>query len=155
MQCTSLADDTVAIADDKRPSSSPNLWTFISPTPCATGWPKMSPSWPYRFLALSPAEIQHRRELLDLRGYYAQSSAIAIVLLVRVYQSCILLARKSGNGNSERRPLPRPKSWWDMPPCQGWRETRKQYMVALLWLGWLLSLSVWGAGDGMWICRIL
>ncbi|BDD59346.1 hypothetical protein MPDQ_007585 [Monascus purpureus] len=106
----------------------------------------MPPSWPYRFLALSPAEIQHRRELLDLRGYYAQLSAIAIVLLVRVYRSCILLPRESGNGNSERRPFPRPKSWWDMPPCQGWRETRKQYMVTLLWLGWLLGLSVWGAG---------
>lgn len=112
----------------------------------------MLPSWPYHFVTLSPAQLQRRRELLDLRGYYAQCSAIIGVVAIRLYQSYKGKARGSdGQNRGKNHPIPRQgqRSWWDMPPCRGWRETRKQYLVAFIWLGWLLSVSVWGTGDGM------
>lgn len=100
----------------------------------------MSLNWPYRFIfTLSEEELRRRRDALDLRGYYAQLSAIAVILIIcasRLYYGAF-------------RSKLTARSWWDSSAFKSAAETRRQYLVALSWLGWLLSLSVWNSGDGM------
>lgn len=98
---------------------------------------------------MAAADKQQRRDLLDLRGYIAQCSVIAVVFAIRLYRN---YARQSGKAVNERTRR-RQQSWWDLPPLPGWTETRKQYLVCLVWLGWLLGLSVWSSGDGTWLSR--
>jgi hypothetical protein len=101
-------------------------------------------SWPWRFVTPSEAEKLLRRELLDLRGSYAQWSIIAMIIVLRVYQSW---AKSVTELYSKQRRGP--TSWWDRPIVAGWLETRRQYALCGLWLLWLVSLSVWNSGDGM------
>lgn len=109
----------------------------------------MSLSWPWHFAPVAAADKQQRRDLLDLRGYIAQCSVIAVVFAIRLYRS---YAGHSGYAVKERTQR-RQQSWWDLPPLPGWTDTRKQYLVCLAWLGWLLGLSVWRSGDGTWLFR--
>jgi hypothetical protein len=107
----------------------------------------MEYSWPYRFiLTLSEEEILNRRELLDLRGSYAQWSIIAVIIVLRVYQGWAQSVSATEITSKQRRG---PASWWDRPIAAGWLETRRQYALCGLWLLWLISLSVWKSGDGM------
>jgi hypothetical protein len=101
-------------------------------------------SWPYRFVIPSEEEKLLRRELLDLRGSYAQWSIIAVIIVLRVYQGW-------AKSVAEIYPKKRrgPTSWWDRPIVAGWLETRRQHALCGLWLLWLVSLSVWNSGDGM------
>lgn len=108
----------------------------------------MALSWPWRFISLSPPEIEHRREVLDLRGYYAQVSVLLAIIAIRVYR---MNSRASSPQNTENKQ----RSWWDSPLFQKGTETRKQYLVSFIWLGWLLSLSVWNTGDGRWTAPLL
>ncbi|KAL4982425.1 hypothetical protein BDW68DRAFT_170817 [Aspergillus falconensis] len=103
----------------------------------------MSSSWPWHFVAVSDAEKQHRRELLSLRGYYAQLSILLAIVLFRVYIALFPLEQQHLKHN--RRP--RLKSWLDGPLFSGWFETRRQYSVCLFWLTWLLGLSMRKTGD--------
>ncbi|KAA8644687.1 putative metalloreductase Fre8 [Aspergillus tanneri] len=105
----------------------------------------MSLTWPWHFVSVSPAEKQHRRELLDLRGYYAQGSVLLVIVLTRLYKVYSESTKSADRPNNRRSR--RPKSWLDSPPLAGWVETRRQYIFSLIWLGWLLSLSVWNTGD--------
>lgn len=89
-------------------------------------------------MSVSDEELQRRREVLDLKGQYAQISALTVLGLL-----CILKLR--GNNSNSKHAA---KSWWDMPAKSGASETRKQYAVTLLWLAWLTGISVWNAGDG-------
>lgn len=84
-------------------------------------------SWPYHFISLSENDKLHRRELLDLRGYYAQWSIIVVIVAVRIFRFATRSTAK-----------------WD-GPVSG--KTR-QYLVCGLWLLWLLGLSIWNSGDG-------
>lgn len=102
-------------------------------------------SWPYRFiLTLPDADLERRRKILDSKGVYAQISALSFLGLLILFrskggkQSQFL---QSGRANSA-------KSWWNTPVVRGGSETRKQYVVVLLWLFWLVCLSVWKTGDG-------
>jgi hypothetical protein len=118
--------------------------------------------WPYRFLSLTPAQVQERREILDRRGNYAQLSAFAVVFMVNAYQFMKRSGRESSvskAGNEEtssdlarkktaQRTTRQSRSWLNSPPVAGWSETRKQYLIALAWLLWLLVLSSWKTGDG-------
>lgn len=105
----------------------------------------MATSWPWHFVSVSEAEKQQRRELLDLRGYYAQFSVLVALVLVRLYcsssQSSQAGAKKTTTARNRQR------SWWDSPPIAGWAETRRQYALSLLWLTWLVALSMWKTGD--------
>ncbi|KAL6233436.1 hypothetical protein BDW75DRAFT_215317 [Aspergillus navahoensis] len=103
----------------------------------------MSSSWPWHFVAVSDMEKQQRRELLNLRGYYAQLSILLAIVLFRVYTALFPLGQQHSRPN--RRP--RQISWLDAPLFSGWFETRRQYSVCLLWLAWLLGLSMWWTGD--------
>ncbi|PYI11189.1 hypothetical protein BO78DRAFT_414278 [Aspergillus sclerotiicarbonarius CBS 121057] len=102
----------------------------------------MSFSWPWHFVTLSDAEKQQRRELLDLRGFYAQCSVLVALVLVRVYKMTLGAAPATEKPTERRSRRKNPeRSWLDSPPFAGWMETRRQYIVCLLWLGWLLGLS--------------
>ncbi|KAL4793576.1 hypothetical protein BDV19DRAFT_213787 [Aspergillus venezuelensis] len=103
----------------------------------------MSSSWPWHFVSVSDSEKQHRRELLTLRGQYAQLSILLAIILFRVYTAFFASDRQRGRPTARSRP----RSWLDAPLFSGWLETRRQYLVCLLWLGWLLSLSIWNTGD--------
>ncbi|KAJ5894155.1 hypothetical protein N7495_005846 [Penicillium taxi] len=104
----------------------------------------MSFSFPYHFVFPSEEEKVHRRELIDLRGSYAQWSVIVVIVALRAIQSWnIAIAQASGTSQPHRRPI----SWWDRPPIPGWLETRRQHLVCGLWLLWLVSLSIWNSGD--------
>ncbi|RAL00950.1 putative metalloreductase Fre8 [Aspergillus ibericus CBS 121593] len=108
----------------------------------------MSFSWPWHFVALSDVEKQERRELLDLRGVYAQCSVLVALVLVRVYKMTLGAApatEKPTERRTRRKNLQR--SWLDSPPFAGWMETKRQYIICLIWLGWLLGLSVWNSGE--------
>ncbi|KAL4871553.1 hypothetical protein BDV12DRAFT_163955 [Aspergillus spectabilis] len=100
-------------------------------------------SWPWHFVSVSDAEKEHRRELLTLRGNYAQLSIIFAIVLFRVYIAFV------SQSQQQKKPTrgPRQKPWLDTPIFQGWFETRRQYLICLIWLGWLLGLSIWNTGD--------
>jgi len=104
----------------------------------------MSSSWPWHFVAVSDAEKQQRRELLTLRGYYAQLSIVIAIGLFR------LVIASSSSYHRREKPTGRSryKSWLDEPLFNGWFETRRQYLICPIWLVWLLSLSAWNTGDG-------
>jgi len=116
----------------------------------------------YRFVSLTPEQVRERRELLDRRGNYVQLSALALILIVNTYQFTKRTGEK-GSGwkvsNEEvssdparrkivQRTTRRSRSQLNSPPVAGWSETRKQYLVILAWLLWLLILSSWHTGDG-------
>jgi hypothetical protein len=101
----------------------------------------MSSPWPYQFISLSEEDKLRRRELLDLRGQYAQWSILLAIFAVKIFQG--LTAANSSN-------LPkRAVSKWDRPLVSGLAETRRQYLICGLWLSWLVGLSVWNSGEGM------
>ena len=102
----------------------------------------MTSFWPYHFQSLTPEQVRHRRELLDLRGFYAQCLAIILILIVRAAQTW-----KRRNNNDQNSSTGE-KSWWDFPPVAGWQETRRQYAGALVWLASLMSLAIWRTGGG-------
>ncbi|GFF44170.1 hypothetical protein IFM46972_07453 [Aspergillus udagawae] len=102
----------------------------------------MSLSWPWHFALVSPAEQQHRRELLDLRGYYAQLSVLIALVALRCYKSSFSHAEYADDPQRAHRP------WRESAPFRGFSETRAQYVVCLIWLGWLLGLSMWRSGEG-------
>jgi hypothetical protein len=97
-------------------------------------------------MSVSEEELQCRREVLDLKGQYAQISALTVLGLL-----CILKLRGNNNSSSKHAA----KTWWDMPAKRGAIETRKQYAVTLLWLAWLTGIAVWNAGDGTCRQRII
>lgn len=103
--------------------------------------------WPWHFITLSEEEKLRRRELLDIRGSYAQWSVIIVISLIRVYQAWV----KANSTNDPRSSRTRrgPMSWWDRPVVTGWIESRRHYLVCGLWLLWLTGLSMWQSGDGM------
>ncbi|RAL09995.1 putative metalloreductase Fre8 [Aspergillus homomorphus CBS 101889] len=104
----------------------------------------MALAWPWHFVTLSEAEKEQRRELLDLRGSYAQYSMLLAILLVRLYTWVFQSGNEPPKPN-RRKPLA--KSWLDSPPFAGWIETRRQYLVCSIWLMWLLCLCIWNSGD--------
>lgn len=104
----------------------------------------MSLTWPWHFTPVSAPDKQQRRELLDLRGYVAQFSVLVVICAIRIYQSYF----KATEGAVKQRFRRRDQPWWDRPPFPGWTETRKQYAVCLIWLGWLSGLSALKTGDG-------
>lgn len=110
----------------------------------------MSPSWawPWQFVSVSGAEKQQRRELLDLRGYIAQCSVLAVVIAIRAFQSYRAWGVKHAKNAVRRRPRGKQQSWWNQPLFSRGMETRKHYLICSIWLGWLLSLSVWRTGNG-------
>lgn len=126
-------------------------------------------SWPYHFLSLSRAEVQQRRDVLTLRGHYAQYSALAVIVFISIYTRLskknspqqrgtrsTILGKESIHDSDVRTTSGTDRSgthrqgisWWDLPPVPGWKETRKQYLLSLSWLAWLLILSVWRTGNG-------
>lgn len=103
-------------------------------------------SWPYQFITISGEDKIRRRELLDIRGSYAQWSVIIVISVLRVYQAWALQRGSADISQSRRGPV----SWWDRPLAAGWIETRRQYLVCGLWLLWLAGLSIWNSGEGMY-----
>lgn len=94
--------------------------------------------WPYRIiLSVSDEELARRRSILDSRGQYAQISALLLLGVLFLY------GVRGRHVEQHKR-----KTWWDAPAIRGGSETRKQYAVTLIWLAWLLTLSVWKTGDG-------
>ncbi|KAJ5384659.1 hypothetical protein N7517_002570 [Penicillium concentricum] len=85
-------------------------------------------SWPYHFISLSESDKLHRRELLDLRGYYAQWSVIIVIVAIRIFRFATRSTVKRDG------------------PVSG---NPRRYLVCGLWLLWLLGLSIWNSGDGM------
>ncbi|KAJ5774368.1 hypothetical protein N7457_009264 [Penicillium paradoxum] len=83
-------------------------------------------SWPYHFISLSEDDKLHRRELLDLRGYYAQLSIAMVILAIRTFRFT--------TGSTAKR---------DGPVSA---KTRR-YLVCGVWLSWLLGLSIWNSGE--------
>ncbi|KAF7715170.1 Uncharacterized protein PECH_007485 [Penicillium ucsense] len=100
-------------------------------------------SWPYQFVTPSEEEKVRRRELLDLRGSYAQYSIILMAIVLRVYQVRAHFAQGEIKDQRRRGQL----TWWDRPLFAGWLETRRQYALCGLWLLWLIGLSFWNTGN--------
>ncbi|KAJ5746406.1 hypothetical protein N7520_011588 [Penicillium odoratum] len=104
----------------------------------------MESFWPWHFITLSEDEKLHRRELLDIRGAFAQWSVVILMLILRVvYQTWKTSSQTEKGVKSPRGPV----SWWDRPLVAGWLETRRQYAICGLWLSWLFGLCVWNSGD--------
>ncbi|EEQ83746.1 hypothetical protein RJZ56_006313 [Blastomyces dermatitidis] len=102
----------------------------------------------YRYTSPTPEQLRERRELLNLRGEYAQLSTLVLLLLFSVYRFGANRGsgRSRGNGNDTATDRGTP-SWLDSPLMRGGGETRGQYLVAAVWMIWLLALSAWRTGD--------
>ncbi|KAJ6036557.1 hypothetical protein N7540_000836 [Penicillium herquei] len=104
----------------------------------------MESFWPWHFVSVSEEEKLRRRDLLDLRGSFAQWSIMLGILILRVaYQGLNSASQIGYRAQSHRGPV----SWWDRPLVAGWLETRRQYAVCGLWLTWLFGLCVWSSGE--------
>ncbi|OAX80809.1 hypothetical protein ACJ72_04852 [Emergomyces africanus] len=98
----------------------------------------------------TPEQLRERRELLALRGEYAQLSTLILLLMFSVYR--FTARRRTGrskfdrgsDGGSFSLPL---SAWLESPFMHGGAETRGQYMVAMVWMMWLFGLSAWRTGD--------
>lgn len=101
--------------------------------------------WPYHFVTPSEQEKVRRRELLDLRGSYAQWSIVFMIVAIRAYQFWV---QSSAQHDTESKRQRAQLLWWDRPLFAGWLETRRQYALCGIWLLWLLGLAVWNSGDG-------
>ncbi|KAJ5938822.1 hypothetical protein N7466_001956 [Penicillium verhagenii] len=100
--------------------------------------------WPWHFVTVSEEEKLHRRELLDVRGAFAQWSILIVIVILRViYQTWKTPSQTEKKAKASRGPV----SWWDRPLVAGWLETRRQYALCFLWLSWLFGLCVWNSGD--------
>ncbi|KAL4922686.1 hypothetical protein BDW62DRAFT_171523 [Aspergillus aurantiobrunneus] len=104
----------------------------------------MSFPWPWHFVSVTGAEEQRRRDILTLRGYYAQLSILLAIIIFRLY---IVFFSPSNQRKKPTGRRSRQGSWLGTPPFNGWLETRRQYLSCLIWLTWLLTLSVWNTGD--------
>ncbi|EEH19813.2 hypothetical protein PABG_02072 [Paracoccidioides brasiliensis Pb03] len=104
-------------------------------------WPQSL--WPYRYTSLTSQQLRERRELLSLRGNYAQLSALVLLLLLSVYR---FATSNLGTKGIERRST-LVSAWLDSPFMYGATEMRRHYLVAAGWLVWLLALSAWKTGD--------
>ncbi|EFW20192.1 conserved hypothetical protein [Coccidioides posadasii str. Silveira] len=98
--------------------------------------------WPYRFVSLSQSQSQERREILDHRGIIAQVSALIVLVGVSLYRHAVL-----GSTSGTSRGKKGEKAWLDRPPFKGWRETRRQCLLTIVWAVWLVGLSSWRTGD--------
>ncbi|KAJ5656742.1 hypothetical protein N7507_008692 [Penicillium longicatenatum] len=103
----------------------------------------MESPWPWHFVTLSEEEKLHRRELLDIRGAFAQWSIMIVIILLRVISQSKRISQTESGAKTPRTPV----SWLDRPPVAGWLETRRQYALCGLWLSWLFGLCVWNSGD--------
>ncbi|KKZ58482.1 hypothetical protein EMCG_00973 [[Emmonsia] crescens] len=114
-------------------------------SPSSTSW--LSPVWPYRYTSPTPEQLRERRELLTLRGEYAQLSTLILILMFSVHKFAASRGRgrdKGARGGSLTLSL---SAWLDSPLMRGGAETRGQYIVATVWMVWLLGLSAWRTGD--------
>ncbi len=125
--------------------------------------------FPYYFVALDGEQESRRRELLDR---YAQSAQLSILLLPLIYQLSYGLWLLVGRSKSQREFQPGkqyqspivsnrispaktlPSSSWHRVRwalneefVEGWG-TRQEWLIATLWTGWLLVLTVKDTGDG-------
>lgn len=120
---------------------------------------RISP-WPYRFISLTPSQVQERREVLDVRGTVAQASALLLLACVSLYWRTVesrpkpYLRSQTRLKNGVEEGTDKKRSWLDSPPVSGWRETRRQYLLTLGWAAWLVGLSAWRTGDGR-CCSLL
>ncbi|PGH08361.1 hypothetical protein GX51_01187 [Blastomyces parvus] len=106
----------------------------------------LSPLLDYHYTSPTPEQKAERRELLNLRGEYAQISTLALLLLFSIYRFGASRAGGNGNGNGPGT-NGGSRSWLDSPLMRGGGETRRQYLVAAAWMVWLLALSAWRTGD--------
>ena len=104
----------------------------------------------YRFVSLTPDQVQERRDLLSLRAQYAQLSALLVFILASVYAR---YTKSNGRikSDGEKKKV---KGWLDYPPVAGWGETRRQYLITGVWFMWMVALSMWRTGDGMFVCLL-
>ncbi|EER45084.1 predicted protein [Histoplasma capsulatum H143] len=109
----------------------------------------LSPLWDYRYTSPTPEQLRERRELLTLRGQYAQLSTLLLILFFSAYRLCARRIRSSGRGkNHDAKSSSLPLSvWLDSPLMRSGAETRRQYLVATVWMAWLLALSAWRTGN--------
>lgn len=100
--------------------------------------------WPYHFVSVTPEQVQERRDLLTLRGQYAQISALLVFVFASVYSRYADKSNKRKPGQEKSKV----KAWLDYPPVAGWGETRRQYLITGMWLMWMVGLSMWKTRDG-------
>ncbi|KAM0324821.1 hypothetical protein ACHAQA_007787 [Verticillium albo-atrum] len=126
--------------------------------------------WPYHFLALSPEEVQLRRQALDRYAIYAQISALLpvfIPLINRIVER-YTHSQDAGRGTYDavpNSPLVRSRKrtvagswtakaqavrWWLGDDVyiggESWGQ-RDQWVVGLGWMAWMLVLCIAGTGD--------
>jgi Ferric reductase like transmembrane component/Ferric reductase NAD binding domain len=110
-------------------------------------------AWPYRFVSLSPEQIYERRKLLGLYGFCAWVSPIIVVL--SIYLVRLLLTRTSSTSphSSSNKASTffqvniRRLLWILESPLPSDFATVKVHLIGLLYISWLLFLTVHQTGD--------
>lgn len=108
---------------------------------------------PYKFVSLSPEQIQDRRDKLDQYGFYAYLSPI--VLLISIFFIRIILS-SSVKDSKNPRDFQKPSTlqlqwrrlvWWlDEPLTPEFGQT-KVHLLGLAYASWLLFLSFYQTGN--------
>lgn len=124
--------------------------------------------WPYSFATHTDEYKEHRREVLDKFGLYAQLSALIPIVLFQSYRLLQWL-RISARSRADYQPLPTsstvisqvsvaPRKWHQRARLLVWYMStnvrphwgcRGHWIVGILWFGWLIFLCVFQTGDGM------
>ena len=107
----------------------------------------MSMPGPYRFVTLSPQQIEERRNILDRNGFYAYLTPIVILTVVALYQKVARpSSRSSKDGLKASPPTPlrkiiRQAHWWLSTPLNPEFGAVRVHLMGILYATWLLFLS--------------
>ena len=113
-------------------------------------------AWAYRFVTLTPEQIEERRILLDRAGYFAWLSPVVLLTVVYLYRLATSSSTKEVlniqddqlvTPPSGLKVLKRRISWWLNAPLTPEFGSLKVHIIGLAYLGWLLFLIFRDTGD--------
>lgn len=110
-------------------------------------------TWPYAFVSLSAEQLQARRELLDRYGFYAYISPIVLLSSIYAFRKIRKFlpsashSQKPAQKASTLQLQLRRLSWWLEDPLTPEFGERKVHLLGLVYLSWLIFLSVHKTGN--------
>ena len=110
---------------------------------------------PYRFVTLSPQQIDERRSILNRHGFYAWLSPIVILISISLFQAALKFRNAAGSTTSSKGAKAptaselriRRLKWWLSSPLTPEFGARQVHLLGLAYAIWLLVLAAHQTSD--------
>ena len=111
--------------------------------------------WPYRFVTLTPAQVEQRRQQLDQAGYFAYVTPVLLLLAVFLLRQVLSPASKGAAQSAKAKMVApgilevqkRRLAWWLNEPAVPEFGARKIMLLGLSYAGFLLFLIFKDTGN--------